>query len=135
MSRSPAPQARGHVDLVTIDQRDDRLLPVAPQAWTAAEYLALALDGDGVDRLHLDLEKAFDGLLDLGLGRVLRDAEGHLAVLGAIGGLFRDQRRTDDFVHPRARDGFGRIPLGAHCRRSSRCFTASLVSTSVSRRR
>src|SRR5436190_24310455 len=98
MSLSPALQARGHVDLVTIDQRDDRLLPVAPHARTAAENLALALHRDGVDRLDPDLEQAFDGLLDLGLGSIHRDAESHLAVLRAVGDLSRDQRRTDDLV-------------------------------------
>src|SRR5262249_37153176 len=51
MTLFPASQARGHVDLLTFSQRDDRLLPVAPHAGTAAEKLLLALHGDGVDRL------------------------------------------------------------------------------------
>src|SRR6476661_4553112 len=129
---SPVLQARGHVDLVTLDQRDDRLLPVAAHAGPALEELVLALHGDRVHRLDLDLEQALDGLLDLGLGGVGRDLEGHLAVLRTVGRLFRDQRRADHFVHARAAHGC--LGLGAHCRRSSRCFTASLVSTSVSRR-
>src|SRR5471030_933494 len=133
--RSPVLQARCHVDLVTFDQRDDRLLPVASHAGPALEDLALAFDVHRVDGLHLNLEQAFDGLLDLGLGRVGGDLEGHLAVLGAVGRLLGDERRTNHFVHARPRDGLGLVPLGAHCRRSSRCFTASLVSTSVSRRR
>src|SRR6185503_2104774 len=135
---SPVLQARGHVDLVTLDQRDDRLLPVAAHTRAALEELGLALHVDRVHRLDLDLEQAFDGLLDLGLGGVGRNLEGHLAVLRTVGRLFRDQRRADHFVHARA--AHGRLGLGAHCpvpspSRSSRCFTASLVSTSVSRRR
>src|SRR6185503_307339 len=129
---SPVLQARGHVDLVTLDQRDDRLLPVTAHAGPALEELGLALHGDRVHRLDLDLEQAFDGLLDLGLGGIGRDLEGHLAVLRTVGRLFRDQRRADHFVHARA--AHDRL-VRAHCRRSSRCFTASLVSTSVSRRR
>src|SRR5579871_6000882 len=99
ISLSPVLQARGHVDLVTFDQRDDRLLPIAAHAGPALEELRLALHGDGVDGLHLDLEQAFDGLLDLGLGRVGRDLEGHLAVLGAVSRLLGDQRCADHFVH------------------------------------
>src|SRR5579871_3615577 len=85
---SPVSQARGHVDLVTFDQGDDRLLPVAANARAALEELLLALDVHRVDGLHLDLEQAFDGLLDLGLRRIGGDLERHLAVLGTVGGLF-----------------------------------------------
>src|SRR6478752_6705183 len=92
---SPVLQARGHVDLVTLDQRDDRFLPVTTHARPALEELLLALHVDRVHRLDLDLEQAFDGLLDLGLGGIGGDLEGHLAVLRAIGRLFRDQRRTN----------------------------------------
>jgi hypothetical protein len=67
--------------------------------------------------------------------RVGGDLEGHLAVLGAVGRLLGDERCTDHFVHARPRDGHGLVAFRAHCRRSSRCFTASRVSTSVSRRR
>src|SRR5471030_127199 len=100
--RSLVLQARSHVDLVTFDQRDDRFLPVAADAGTTLEDLPLALHVDRVDGLHLDLEQAFDGLLDLGLGRVGGDLEGHLAVLGAVGRLLGDERRTNHFVHARA---------------------------------
>src|SRR3954468_5813783 len=132
---SPVLQARGHVDLVTLDQRDDRLLPVAAHTRPALEELLLALHVDRVHRLDLDLEQAFDRLLDLGLAGVGSDLERHLAVLGTVRGLFRDQRGADDFVHARTAHGELDRRSRAHCRRSSRCFTASLVSTSVSRRR
>src|SRR5579872_6770531 len=57
--RSPVLQARGHVDLVTFGQRDDRFLPVAPRAGAAAKHLLLALHRDGVHGPHLDLEQTF----------------------------------------------------------------------------
>src|SRR5947207_10032142 len=52
---SPVLQARGHVDLVTLDQRDDRLLPVAAHTRPALEELGLAFDVDRVHRLDLYL--------------------------------------------------------------------------------
>src|SRR5947207_15969066 len=52
-SSSPVLQARGHVDLVTLDQRDDRFLPVAAHTRPALEELLLALHVDRVLRLVL----------------------------------------------------------------------------------
>ena len=70
-----------------------------------------------------------------GKANIMKDLEGHLAVLGAVGGLFRDQRCADHFVHARTRHDDLGVNFRTHLRRSSRCLTASLVSTSVSRRR
>ena len=55
----------------------------------AAGELALALHGNRVDRLDLDLEQVGDRLGDLRLGGVQRDAEHDLIGLGQLASPFR----------------------------------------------
>src|SRR5579871_6181436 len=74
-------EARGHVDTVTVGQRDDRLLEVLLAAANPAEGLRLALADQRVDRRNLDLEQLLDSSLDLRLGRVGGDLEDELIVL------------------------------------------------------
>ncbi len=77
--------------------------------------------------LDLDVEQLLHRFLDLRLGRMRRDAEHHLAVLGRHGRLFGDHRREDDVVVARI--------LGGHFSRASSASSAARVSTSVFRRR
>src|SRR5436190_4098651 len=82
------------VDFLARLQAHVRLLPVAAPADEATEALLLAHHVRDLDLLDLDLEHELDRGLDLGLGRILRDAEDDLLVLvGNEGGLFRDDRR------------------------------------------
>src|SRR5688572_11567944 len=60
-------QSRRYVDAVPVFEGHDGLLDVAEQRPLAAERLQLALAHERVDRLHLDVEEALDGLLDLRL--------------------------------------------------------------------
>src|SRR5690606_23545316 len=63
------------VDLLARGQRDVSLAGVATTTGVAAEALGLAGLVQHLDRLNLHLEQQLDGRLDLGLGRVLEDAE------------------------------------------------------------
>src|SRR5688572_949278 len=90
--------------------------------------LFLALHVDDVHRGHLDLlllEEQLDRGLDLRLGRVGHHLENDLPVLLAHeGGLFRDDR-GDDHLHQ---------AFGIHASASSRCFTASRVTSTLAKR-
>src|SRR6185369_13823981 len=82
-----------------------------------------------------------DGLdrsLDLRLGRFQRNAESHLVVLGPLRRLLRHHRTTDDRQHlgfVELHDRLFDLTRAAHFKRSTRCSTAALVRTKVSRRR
>src|SRR5690606_32597027 len=96
-----------------------------PHALDVAEALGLTLAHERVDRLHLHREEAFDGFLDLRLGRIDRNVENDLAVLGSEGRLLGDYRRADDVV----------VGVLAHAKRASSASTAALVRTRRLRRR
>src|SRR5690242_9990939 len=80
-------QTRGHVDGVALFEGHDRALDRRLGADPALEGLHLAAAGVGVDGLYLDVEQLLHRFLDLRLGRVARDLEHHLAVLGRRGRL------------------------------------------------
>src|SRR5262249_10536598 len=118
------------------------LLKVAAEAELAAEALGLAEHRDGVDAGDLHLEEALDRRLDERLRGILADPERHLVMLGPARRLLGDDRRKDHAVELVLPEGrlLGRAFSGfllrvAHFRRASRCCTASLVRTRVSRRR
>src|SRR5664280_2421408 len=60
--------------------------------------LGLGLDRRGADLDHLDVAQRLDRLTDLGLVRLVGDAEGVLAGLGEHEGLLRDDRADDDLA-------------------------------------
>src|SRR5688572_10766550 len=98
MVLSPALETGRNVDRLAVDEGDDCLLHVVPNACAIAEPLGLTLAHERVDRLDLDREQRLDGGLDLGLGGVDRDVEHDLAVLGRDGRLLGDNRTTDHVV-------------------------------------
>src|SRR3546814_4282077 len=98
--RSHGLDPRRHVDLLAFGQSDDRLLLIGPSTHDAAEPLGLALDAQGVDRGHLDLEHLFDRLLDLRLGGIERHVEDDLAVLRHEG---RSEEHTSELQSPMRR--------------------------------
>src|SRR5450755_1464869 len=63
-------QSRGHVDPMTLFQGHDRALHIGLLPDLVLEHLELALAGERVDVLDLDVEQLLDCFLDLRLGRV-----------------------------------------------------------------
>src|SRR5436190_13069942 len=117
---------RREVDYLARLQAHVGLLPVATPAKMRAEALLLALDVGDLHRLDLDLEHQLDRGLDLGLRRVLHDAEDHLLV------LVRDERAF--FRHDRRKQhrhqALGVVfDGGVHPISSSNCVTAPFVSS------
>src|SRR3954464_5006057 len=117
---------------VALQEAHVGLLDALATADEAPVALLLALDVDDVHRAHqqllaldLVLEEQLDGGLDLGLRRVGQHFEHHLvALLAHHRGLFRDHRRHDHFHQS----------FLVHARVSSRCFTASFVMSTFSKR-
>src|SRR5258708_2035105 len=118
-------QTGGHVDAMAVSKRDDRFLHVLLASANTAERLVLALAQQRIDRRHLDVEQFLDRRLDLGLGRVARDLEHELVVLGGDRRLLRNHGRDDRVVMAHVLD---------HLNRASSASTAALVRTSFSRR-
>src|SRR5258707_13814450 len=73
-----ASDSRRHVDGVALGQGHHRPLEIRALPDMALEPLGLAHHAQRVDRGHLDVDHAFDGGLDLRLGGLERDPEGHL---------------------------------------------------------
>src|SRR5205823_5822468 len=117
----------GDVDAVALFEGHDRPLHIRLRTEIAAEHLGLALAHQRVHALHLDVEQFFDGFLDLRLGRLVRDLEQNLVVLGSKRCLFGHDRSDDDVV-------MARIDI-LHLKRASSASIAALVSTSFWRRR
>ena len=86
----------------------------------AAETLGLALADQRVDALHLDVEQLLDGRLDLRLGRVARDLEHDLVVLGGNVAFSVIDRGDDDVVMA------ARSIMLLHLKRASSASTRSL---------
>src|SRR5205085_9554272 len=85
------------LDRVAFLQRHDRLLPVGPTAFGAADAAELAPHDMRLDVEHLHLEELLDGLFDLGLVGLEVDLEGELvlAVAHAVE-LLGVERALDD---------------------------------------
>src|SRR5581483_1513920 len=115
-------QSRGHVDAVTLFQRDDRPLRIRLLPEPVAEGLLLAPTDQRVDAFDLHVEQLLDRFLDLRFGGVLAHLEGHFVLLGSRRRLLGDHRSKDDVIMPRI--------AGAHLNRASRASSAALVSTS-----
>src|SRR3970040_378285 len=93
------------LDLVTLFELDDRLLPAGPATTREPAPLRLRLDLEDVHALDLDVEELLDRLPDLGLVRVLVHLERVLAVGDERVALLRDDRGQQDLIgvktHPR----------------------------------
>src|SRR5699024_3597263 len=114
---------------------DDGTLGVLALPPTGAGAAALALTVQGVDLGDLHIEDRFNGLLDLGLVRVLIDEEGVLPLVHQAVRLLRDDRRDDDVArvlevetHDASSDL--RLPLRNDCRAASVNTMSSATSTS-----
>src|SRR5256885_1105251 len=94
------------LDRVALAQLDDRLLPAGLLAADHASALRLRLHLADVHPLDLDVEELLDGLADLGLVRVLVDAERVLAVVDLLVALLGHDRGEEDFVRMEAHDAF-----------------------------
>src|SRR5712692_383850 len=108
-------------------QRDVGFFPVSAAPFEAPEALVLAFHVGDLDRFHLGLEHQFDRRLDLGFGRIRRDAEQVLVVLLADkGALLRDLRR-EQYLHQALF-----VHGGAHFRISSNRAIAFFVRMTCS---
>src|SRR6266852_5637542 len=108
-------------------QRDVGFFPVAAAPFEAPEALVLAFHVGDLDRFHLGLEHQLDRRLDLGFGRICRDAEHVLVVLLADkGALLRDLRR-EQYLHQALF-----VHGGAHFRISSNRAIAFFVRMTCS---
>src|SRR5262249_43763892 len=72
---------------------DDGALGVLALAGAEPRAAGLAAAGEGVHRVHLDVEDLLDGELDLGLVGTRVDHEGVLAVVDQAVALLGDHRR------------------------------------------
>src|ERR1700744_2794931 len=122
-----ASESGGHVDAVALFEGHDRAFHIRLRTEIAAEHLGLALAHQRVDALDLDVEQLLDGFLDLRLGRLARDLEQNLVVLGGERRLFSHNRGNDDVVIAR----IDILPF----KRASNASPPALVSTSFWRRR
>src|SRR5215469_261222 len=122
-----ASESGGHVDAVALFEGHDRALGVRLRAEIAAKHLSLALADQRVHALDLDVEQFLDRCLDLRLGRLGRDLEQHLVVLGGERRLLGHDGSDDDVV-------VAGIDV-LHLKRASSASIAALVSTSFWRRR
>src|SRR5690348_3775482 len=121
----PLDQASGfrcHINALAFGQTHIRLAHAGLATGTEAEQLQLALDVRHVDRQHADVEQLFDRGLHVGLGGGRRHLENVLVVLGELGALLGDARRSQH----------GQDALVAHASHSSIFFTASTVITTWS---
>src|ERR1700678_4006077 len=118
-------QTGGHVDAMAVRKRDDRLLHVLLASANASKRLVLAFAQERIDRRDLNVEQFLDRRFDLRLGRVARDLEHELVVLGGDRRLLGDYRSDDRVVVAHVLD---------HLNRASSASTAALVRTSFSRR-
>src|SRR6201999_3101670 len=85
-------------DRVALAHLHDGLLPGPRAARVDAAPLGLGLHRHGAYGDDPDVEELFDGLADLGLVRLVVDAEGVLAGLGQDVGLLRDDRTDDELA-------------------------------------
>src|ERR1700744_5144283 len=83
---------------IALAQLDDGLLPLPRATGGLPAALGLGLHRGGADLDHLDIPQLLDGLADLGLVRLVVDAEGVLAGLGEHEGLLGHDRADDDLT-------------------------------------